>query len=81
MKCTVCGKEFDAAPAVNPWVSVKERFPDWNKCGIDYSYLCLADCKLLIDTVDDCNGYDRRAFSTGVTHWWDESIMPIPRPE
>ena len=73
---------FDAAPSVNPWVSVKVRLP--KDGGL---YVCLTIGRKLIsqglfkkrDTVSHKAMFISDS-GQSVKYWWDESIMPIPRP-
>ena len=67
---------FDAAPAINPWVSVKARLPQ--KDG-DYLMRRVEDGKESLTEFPHMKGYPY--WNSVITHWWDESIMPIPRPE
>ena len=74
---------FDAAPSLNPWVSVKERLPE--ESG---DYLCRANIRNHIGwgffrKRDPVSHKARFISGTGreITHWWDTDIMPIPRPE
>ena len=70
---------YDAAPSINPWVSVKERLPENH--GM---YFCLRDTEDMVVTLwyvpidSRCSPHFTQK---NITHWWDESIMPIPRPE
>lgn len=74
---------FDAAPAINPWVGVKERLPK-----DDGLYVCLTIGRKLIsqglfkkrDTVSHKAMFISDS-GQSVKYWWDEFILPIPRPE
>ena len=70
---------FDAAPEVNPWVSVKERLP--KKTG---TYLIMNKYNGLIESarflLRDPVSHKPR-ISSEASHWWGESILPIPRPK
>ena len=69
---------FDAAPSLNPWVSsVAVKRP--KQTGLYW---------VLVESGDngECprRGFfsaEKNNFENHMTHWWDESIMPIPRPE
>ena len=71
----IFGAMFDAAPAINPWVSVKERLPE----NPDIKYLCVPSDKALIGTYS--LSWLKTWADDPTLFWWDESIMPIPRPE
>lgn len=75
-RCVIIYKAMlAAAPAVNPWVSVDERLPK-----VDGFYRCAHEP----DSYGDCSWKERGftgMFTVDVTHWWDESILPIPRPK
>ena len=75
----IFGAMFDAAPSLNPWVSVKERLPK-----ITGSYLVKFDWQsktdLPIPTFFN-NHTGKFNHPDEIIWWWDESIMPIPRPE
>ena len=69
---------YDAAPSINPWVSsVAVKRP--KQTGLYW---------VLVESGDngECprRGFfsaEKNNFENHMTHWWDESIMPIPRPE
>ena len=69
---------FDAAPSTNPWVSsVAVKRP--KQTGLYW---------VLVESGDngECprRGFfsaEKNNFENHMTHWWDESIMPIPRPK
>lgn len=63
------------APEINPWVSVEERLPK-----IDGFYRCAHAPDVYGDSSWNERGFSG-VFPADVTHWWDESIMPIPRPK
>ena len=69
---------YDAAPSLNPWVSsVAVKRP--KQTGLYW---------VLVESGDngECprRGFfsaEKNNFENHMTHWWDESIMPIPKPE
>ena len=82
MKCTVCGKEFDAAPSLNPWVSVKVRLPTKEEAA--------ADSAGLLFTGKNIGFFHGSYDEQGEVFTWDmytygldevSHFMPIPRPD
>lgn len=74
-RCVIIYKAMlAAAPEVNPWVSVKERLPkkkNTNHVVLDEGRVDTA--RFYTESIGFDNQY--------ITHWWDELIMPIPRPK
>lgn len=60
---------------VSPWVSVDERLPK-----TDGFYMCAHKPDRYGNSLWVERGFSR-CFDPDVTHWWDESILPIPRPK
>lgn len=74
-----------AAPEVNPWVGVKERMPA--KKEEKQMYVVLANATDITQarrgarTPKAGDMPDEFETETWITHWWDEAILPIPRPK
>lgn len=72
----------DASPSVNPWVSVEKICERLQGGKI---YLCYTIVDKSVPAIGEflffgpINGFDAASYIV-VTHVWDESIIPIPRP-